>query len=212
MDKGSFMFLLLFIGFAALATYSAFFPLPTAVVFTRFLGLAGFMVLCVTLSIGPLAALWPGIFAPLLVHRRALGISSFVIVLAHFLLAFILELNSSLTYLLSQLAFQIAAIALAILAVLAAISNDWSVKNIKSWKTVQRGAYIAFALAFVHFILKANGLFVSAGSKTFVNLGEVVMVAVGIATVALQLAGFYVIGRRKNAAQNQAQPPAEKTN
>ncbi|MFA5076959.1 MAG: ferric reductase-like transmembrane domain-containing protein [Candidatus Micrarchaeia archaeon] len=196
--------------FAMLAAYHALFPVPAAMVFTRFLGLAGFMVLCVALMLGPLSAISPATFGPLLMHRRAVGIAAFALVLAHFLVSFSLELGGNVGYVLAQAPLQLGAVAFAILTVLALISNDWAFRNVPSWKGIQRLAYIAFVLSFGHFLLKASGMFVAvAGGKVFANAAELAMVALGMATILLQLVGFYIMGKRKSAKAAHAATEAQ---
>jgi DMSO/TMAO reductase YedYZ heme-binding membrane subunit len=75
------------------------------------------------------------------------------------------------------------------------------------WKNVQRFNYLAFVFSTVHFILLANGLFVQAGGKTSVNAAEVALLALGIATVGLQVAGFVAWRKRAAAAKAAQKPP-----
>src|SRR5689334_14888097 len=49
----------------------------------RSLGTCAFALLNVTLSIGPLARLYPRLFLPLLYNRRHLGVTTFLIGVAH---------------------------------------------------------------------------------------------------------------------------------
>jgi DMSO/TMAO reductase YedYZ heme-binding membrane subunit len=61
-----------------------------------------------------------------------------------------------------------------------------------TWKNIQRGAYLVFALSMVHFIFMANGL------TTVQNIVEVALLLLGIATVILQVWGFLTVRARKN--------------
>ncbi|MDD5337073.1 MAG: ferric reductase-like transmembrane domain-containing protein [Candidatus ainarchaeum sp.] len=209
MERGSFLNLAILCGFAALAAYNSLFQLPAYVVFIRTVGLAGFMLLCVSLMLGPLALIAPRDYGILLAHRRALGIASFALVLAHTIFSFWLQSGLNLA-LLADANGLIAVAAFLIMLVLTLTSSDWAVKNLPDWKGIQRLAYVAFALSFVHFIIKANGLFAPAGGGVFVNLGEIAMIVLGIATVVLQAYGFYIVRGRKAAAQAAKQNPEQK--
>jgi DMSO/TMAO reductase YedYZ heme-binding membrane subunit len=79
-----------------------------------------------------------------------------------------------------------------ILLILTITSSDFAVKKLGPvwWKRVQQFNYFAFVLVFVHFIQRANGLFVQNGNGTFVNIMEVSLVALGVITIGLQIVGF----------------------
>lgn len=208
MDKGSFFYLLLFCAITLLATYDALFPLSASTAFVRFLGLAGFLMLCVSLIMGPLALISPKDFAILLVHRRAIGIISFVAISAHLVLSFWVQYNWNIVSFISTgPAAVLAVLATLMLIALTATSSDWAVKTFKQWKNIQRLAYVAFVFSFAHFILKSNGLFAFIGGKVFVNLSEVAMVFLGLATIWLQLWGFYTVTKRKSASVPASAPP-----
>jgi DMSO/TMAO reductase YedYZ heme-binding membrane subunit len=207
MDKGSFLWLLAIAGITAIAAYNSLFPLPSYIGFTRALALSGFMLLCVSLMLGPLAVIAPQQFAALLAHRRAIGLASFAMAFAHSIISFFFQFNLDIMAVLAGPSGPLAAAALVLFVALAATSTDWAVKRLMgTWKSIQRAAYIAFALSFVHFIVKSNGLFAGIGGSTFVNVSEVAMVILGVATVALQIYGFLTVRARKAAA---SAPPAQ---
>ncbi len=198
--KQSYLFLALFAAIALVGAYHALFAVPVAVAFTRFLALSGFLLLCTSLMIGPLAVLWPKGFAPLVEARRAVGVSAFVFVLLHFLLTAAVIFKWQLAPLiLSGTPFWAAISATLMLFALTITSTDHAIRFLgaSNWKNLQRLAYVAFALSFAHFLLKANGLFANAGGKAFVNLAEVFALALGILTILLQIAGF--LKRRESA-------------
>ncbi len=201
MDRGSFLWLLVAAAITGFAAYNALFPLPPYIDFTRFLALSGFMLLCISLAMGPRALISPQVFAPLLAHRRAIGLASFVFVLAHVALSFAMGYNFDLNSVIAAPSGPFAIVAFVIFTLLAATSTDWAVKNLKDWKDIQRLAYVAFAFSLYHFLLKSNGLFLSLGSRTFVNLAESAMVLLGIATIALQAYGYFIVKRGQAAAK-----------
>ncbi|VVB65373.1 Sulfoxide reductase heme-binding subunit YedZ [Candidatus Gugararchaeum adminiculabundum] len=191
MNKANKFFLLLISTIALLALYHALFPLPAYVVFDRFFALSGFFLLCVSMALGPLAILWPKEFCQLIETRRAVGIAACVFVLMHFIVAFGVQYRMQAGMLFAETPLLIALPALAIIALLAIFSNDYSVRMLggKNWKNIQRLVYIAFVLSLIHYLLQAKGLFVPVGGITFVNIAEVFALAIGAATIILQLAG-----------------------
>ena len=206
MQKISFFFMLLVCSIAILATYEALFPLPATTIFVRFLGIIAFFLLCVALMMGPLAVLNLPVFGFLLEPRRAVGILAALFTLLHFALAFWLSLGLQLSELITQLAYALAVPALIVFTAMALTSSNWAVMKIgfKNWKILQRLGYMAFALAFLHFLLKATGLGIRAGNDTFVNLAEVSMIILGVLTIGLQLAGCLVQNSKKAAQQQPA--------
>ncbi|MDO8339794.1 MAG: hypothetical protein Q7T16_04005 [Candidatus Burarchaeum sp.] len=203
MNRASALFLLLLCSVALLAFYQALFPLPTSTSFIRFLGLSGFFLLCITLIIGPLSVLWPKAYAVLIEPRRATGIASFVFLLAHFLLVLTTVFSFNLAFIFSVHSNLTAFLAFLILIALTLTSNDFSIRVLGAgnWKNFQRLTYLAFVLAFAHFLLKVEGLAIqNIRGTTVYNLAQLALIALGIITILLQLAGFYVRIKRKAAA------------
>ncbi len=59
-----------------------------------------------------------------------------------------------------------------------------------SWKLLQRFVYLAFVLSVLHSIFDTNGLFIPLkDGSAFVNLAEILLILLGIATILLQIAG-----------------------
>jgi len=203
MNRASALFLVLLGIIAMLAFYQAFFPLPTSTSFIRFFGLSGFFLLCITLIIGPLSVLWPKAYAVLIEPRRATGIAAFVFILAHFLLVLITVFGFNLAFIFSDHSNITAFLAFLILIALTITSNDFSIRALGAgnWKNVQRLTYIVFVLSFAHFLLKVNGLAIqNIRGITVYNLAQLGLIALGIITILLQLAGFYVRIKRKASA------------
>ncbi len=195
-DRNTSFISLVMAGLALLAVYGALFPIPASLAFIRFLALGGFFLLCVCLTIGPLAVIQPSAFCPLIAQRRAIGLACFIFAIGHFLLAFWLQYGLQIGALLGW-PMLVATIGLALFIILAITSADWAIKSLPNWKNVQRLAYLAFAASLMHFILKANGLFVKVGDATFVNAAEIALIGFGIIVVALQVIGFLMIRGRK---------------
>ncbi len=134
----------------------------------RGLGVTGFVLLHLVLSIGPLARLSP-VFAPLLYNRRHLGVTMFAVAAAHGLFALgyyhalgdaepitaMLTANGRLDSV-SQFPFQpLGFVALVILALMAATSHDLWLKVLgpRVWKSLHMLVYLAYALVVMHVAL-----------------------------------------------------------
>lgn len=205
MLKHSFLFLIILVCVALISAYHALFPIQAVTILTRLTALIGFMLLCLALSMGPLAVLRPKTFAPVLEARRAVGIGAFAFGAVHGLIAFALLYNSNLGYFLGQVAFLLVLPATILMAILTVTSTDWAMRNVPSWKNIQRLAYPIFVLVLGHFILHANGV-PGITSGPFVNLAELAAMLFAFATITLQIAGFYTVRKRKAASgTNQSQ-------
>jgi DMSO/TMAO reductase YedYZ heme-binding membrane subunit len=210
MQKPSFIFLLILGAVALLGAYQALFPIPAMTSFVRFFALSAYLLLCVSLIIGPLTIFWPQVFGQVVEPRRAVGIACFVFVALHGLLVIGIRYNWNLSPLVSGLGLIVTVPATIVLLALTLTSSDYAVKMLGPvlWKNVQRFNYLAFVFSSVHFILLSNGLFTAVNGKMFVNIAEVTLLILGLATVALQVAGFIV--RRKRMRQMKAGTPADK--
>lgn len=176
-----------------LLIYSFLFPLPPQTILIRFFALAGFFLLCVTLLIGPSFVCVGNVCAPLIKHRRGVGVLSFVFVAIHFLLVLVYSYNLSLVPIFSNIWILIALVALIILFVLAltSINKIIQVFGFSKWKLLQRLVYVAFVFSFIHFVFDTNGLFITlAKGVVFVNLAEVGLIVLGVLTILLQIIGF----------------------
>jgi nitrite reductase/ring-hydroxylating ferredoxin subunit len=143
----------------------AFPALTVETLLIRALGATAFTLLHVILCIGPLARL-DRRFLPLLYNRRHLGVTMFVLALAHGTFALVqFHAFGALDPLVSVLAsdrpgpgiagipFQpLGLAALAILFVMAATSHDFWLHNLTPhvWKTLHMGVYVAYALLVLH--------------------------------------------------------------
>jgi methionine sulfoxide reductase heme-binding subunit len=119
----------------------------------------GARLLIVTMAATPLCLMFPGARLPrwLLRHRRHLGVAAFCYVLLHTLVY--LERQADFTRIIDdarEAGMWTAWIGLAIFLVLAATSNDWSVRVLKrGWKSLHRGVYAAAILSYLHWVLVA---------------------------------------------------------
>ncbi|NJL29218.1 MAG: Rieske 2Fe-2S domain-containing protein [Thermoanaerobaculia bacterium] len=134
----------------------------------RGLGTAALLLLHVILSIGPLARLDKR-FLPLLYNRRHLGVTMFVLALAHGAFSIVQfhafgDLNPLLSVLvgntryesISQFPFQpLGLLALVILFLMAATSHDFWLSNLTApvWKALHMLVYVAYGLIVLHVAL-----------------------------------------------------------
>jgi len=155
------LYLALFCGVSA-----ALHPEATAeTLLIRGFGTAAFVLLHVILAIGPLCRLDPR-WLPLLYNRRHLGVTMFLLALAHggfSLFQFhalgvldplvsLLTSDGSFTRV-ATLPFQVfGAVALVILFLMAATSHDFWLANLSAptWKALHMLVYVAYALLLVH--------------------------------------------------------------
>jgi len=195
MQKSSVLFLLLIIGISLIGVGQSLSPSQFATAFGRFFALSGFFLLCVSLIIGPLAAIWPMEYVQLIKPRRAVGIAAFVFVALHLFLAITFMFGGQI---LQALDFNLVAVpATLILLILTLTSSDFAIRSLGpvGWKRVQQFNYLAFIFSFVHFIQSATGLFKNGS----LNLSELALVLLGVVVVILQIAGF--MARKRRMAQ-----------
>lgn len=197
MKKSHALFLLLTFATVALCVYEAMFPLPASTAFINFLGLEAFMLLCVSLLLGPIAVIDRS-YAQLTGQRRAIGLSAFILTFGHIFLAAAMQFGWQFPEMFSRLFIQLAIPAALIFVVLTVTSSDYAIRRLgpKTWKGVQKLNYIAFVLSFAHFLLAARGLFVPVSNLVFVNIAEVFAILLGVAVIILQACGFAM--RRAN--------------
>ncbi len=172
----------------------------------RGFGTAALLLLHIILSIGPLARLDKR-FLPLLYNRRHMGVTMFVLALAHGAFSIIQfhalgNLNPLVSVLvsnsrvdsLSQFPFQpLGLLALAILFLMAATSHDFWLANLSApvWKSLHMGVYVAYALIVLHVALGVL--------QAETNPLLAVLLGLGVVWVL----GLHVIAGRKGAALDQ---------
>ncbi len=136
----------------------------------RAFGTAAFLLLHVTLCIGPLARLDER-FLPLLYNRRHLGVATFLLGLAHGVLATVqfhalgnvdplvsLFLSNPRYDSLTEFPFQVLGLAaLSILFLMAATSHDFWLRMLSApvWKSLHMMVYVAYGLLVLHVALGA---------------------------------------------------------
>jgi nitrite reductase/ring-hydroxylating ferredoxin subunit/DMSO/TMAO reductase YedYZ heme-binding membrane subunit len=172
---------------------------PSATVETlliRALGTAAFLLLNVVLCIGPLARL-DRRFLPLLYNRRHLGVTTFLLGLAHggfalFQFHALGNVNPLVSLFISNPRYRsvvdfpfqaLGFFALIILFLMAATSHDFWLRNLSApvWKRLHMMVYVAYALLVVHITLGA------LQSETSVVLAGSLILAV-VTVVSLHLA------------------------
>lgn len=169
---------------------------PNATIETHLIrgfGTAALLLLHVVLAIGPLCRI-DRRFLPLLYNRRHLGVTMFILALAHGVFSIIqfhaLGDTNPLVSVLSanrswrsaaEFPFEILGVAaLAILFVMAATSHDFWLRNLTApvWKRLHMLVYVAYALLIAHVAFGALqserspwlGLLLSAGAFTVIGL------------------------------------------
>jgi nitrite reductase/ring-hydroxylating ferredoxin subunit len=157
-------YLALFIGLGAIVNPGA----TAETLLIRGLGTAALLLLHVILCIGPLCRIAP-VFLPMLYNRRHLGVTMFLLGLAHagfalFQFHALGDTNPLLSVLtantrlgsVSQFPFELfGLVAFSILFVMAATSHDFWLANLTApvWKTLHMGVYVAYAALVLHVAL-----------------------------------------------------------
>lgn len=187
--------------------------------FNRSVADASYLLLCLTLILGPLVKMVPRLRF-LLPWRRELGIAFTVSALVHVviyarsfnwsLLRFFAESNQNGGTRLLENAFAISniigVIALLYALVLFVTSNDFA-QNIlgKGWKFLQQQSYTLFVLVILHFALFIYMVTDGESADPFV---KPVFLAGGILTIFFQLSGYFLTvwqrSRQRRRKQKQA--------
>lgn len=191
------MWFLIIISLTFILFYTAFFPVSSEIAIIRFFGLAGILLVCVSLSIGPLVLFFPKL-AELIEPRRAVGLSGFVFILAHVFLVMDLYFDFNPELMGNQINLIFGSLALIVFLPVAISSMDRAITLLgsKKWKMVQRLTYIGFIFALIHFILTSSTL-------TSGNLASIFVLIIAILTIILQIAGFIIKLKRINTNNNQ---------
>ncbi|MEM7350287.1 MAG: Rieske 2Fe-2S domain-containing protein [Acidobacteriota bacterium] len=164
---------------------------------------AAFLLLHIILSIGPLCRI-DARFLPLLYNRRHMGVTMFILALAHGAFSILQfhafgKLNPLVSVLvsngrydsLSQFPFQpLGAAALAILFLMAATSHDFWLANLSApvWKALHMLVYVAYGLIVLHVALGILQAETSPLLSVFLGLGMV------------WILGLHIVAGRKEAA------------
>jgi nitrite reductase/ring-hydroxylating ferredoxin subunit/DMSO/TMAO reductase YedYZ heme-binding membrane subunit len=161
------------------------------VLLIRGLAVCALVLLHVILCIGPAARLSPR-FAPLLYNRRHLGVTMFMVALAHATLATFYYggfggrnplgavLDSGSFRSISGFPFEwLGLLALLILFVMAATSHDFWLNNLsaKVWKRLHMGVYVAYAAVLLHVALGAMQSEAGVLARVLLLLGAVLVAA-----------------------------------
>ena len=201
------LYLAAFVGFGAWRNPSA----TAETLLIRALGTAAFLLLNVVLCIGPLSRL-DRRFLPLLYNRRHLGVTTFLLGLAHggfalFQFHALGNVNPFVSLLISNPRYRsvtdfpfqaLGFFALLILFLMAATSHDFWLRNLSAptWKRLHMLVYVAYALLVAHVALGA------LQSETSPLLSSVLIA--GVATVlSVHLAAAFR-EKRTDRARHQA--------
>jgi sulfoxide reductase heme-binding subunit YedZ len=157
----------------------------------RGLGTAAFLLLHIILCIGPLCRLDKR-FLPLLYNRRHLGVTMFVLALAHGVFSLVQfhalgDVNPVISLLTSNTRYeslanfpfqQLGAVALVILFLMAATSHDFWLHTLSPWvwKRLHMLVYVAYALLIAHVALGALQSETSAWLFAMVGAGMTVVI------------------------------------
>ncbi len=169
----------------------------------NFLGLSGFVMIAVSLMLGPLMVIDPKRFASLIEARRSIGVAGFFFLLFHYLVVLTKYYSLDMEAIFRDPSKLFGSIALWIFSILALTSTDLAVKYLTpvKWKNLQRLIYIAFPFSFIHFILELDDSYFSQKpldlENIFYHLPELFAILLGFVTIALQLAGFYIVRNKK---------------
>jgi sulfoxide reductase heme-binding subunit YedZ len=162
----------------------------------RALGSCSFTLLHIVLCIGPAARLWPRLL-PLLYNRRHLGVVTFLLSLAHGVLAVgyyhgfgdrnplssLIETGLAVESLRTMPYQLFGAAGLAVLFVLAATSHDFWLTNLspRAWKRIHMSVYGAYGLLVAHIAFGALQAEASAVPAIFTICGAAGLVALHLA-------------------------------
>ncbi len=192
LGTGVLVFLIAFVGTAFLL--SPYTTAETALI--RGLGASALVLLHLILSIGPLCRLNPK-FLPLLYNRRHLGVTMFLLALAHATFALIqfhalgdtnpfVSLLTSNTEIrrISQFPFEwLGLLALAMLFLMAATSHDFwlSVLTPPAWKALHMLVYLAYGLLVAHVALGTLQAETSPLLATALGTGVIIVLGLHVA-------------------------------
>jgi nitrite reductase/ring-hydroxylating ferredoxin subunit len=206
---GIVLYLSLFIGGSVIVRPNG--TIETALI--RGFGSCALLLLHVILSIGPLARL-DGRFLVLLYNRRHLGVTMFIVALAHGVLSIVqfhgFSLTNPLVNLftantrydsLAQFPFQpLGFVALVILFLMAATSHDFWLANLTApwWKRLHMLVYVAYGLLIAHVALGALQSQTNPVLATFLGIG-----------VAWILSIHLIAGQKERRADRQRRQAAE---
>ncbi len=180
------MWFLIIIALTFLLINQAFIGLDSSIGIIRFFGLAGMLLISISLAIRPITLFFPK-WAELIEPRRAVGLSGFIFILAHAILVSAIYFGFDPNLMQGQINLMFGSIALVILIPVALSSTDVAnrVLGNNKWKAIQRLTYIAFIFALIHFILTSMTL--SSG-----NFASIFVLIIANITILLQIAGFVI--------------------
>lgn len=200
MKKVSLFYFLVILAIALILFYHAYQDLAPVTLIVRSFGLISYLLISISLLIGPLARIKPEIFVELIEPRRAIGVLAFVFASIHGFLVSSIYFNFDFLKISSQINLLAGQIALSIMTILAFTSLDYAVKKlgVNLWKLIHSFNFLVFILASFHFISKSNGLFtIFDGNLANINFVELFLVLIGLIVVIIRLYDIYLFKLNK---------------
>lgn len=147
--------------------------------------LAGLGLLSSSMVIGPLAAIFPGVFMKYLGWRKYLGLMGFALIFAHGAYSFSAYFNLDLMRF-SSPGLAAALTAFLIFSAMAVTSNGAAISKLgpRRWKILHRIGYLALALGALHFIVVETKPDIGFDVRPY----GILILALPILTVTLKLA------------------------
>lgn len=169
--------------------YQYYFDTPGLIApsLARSFALAGATLIGISLTLGPLAVLFPNY--NFVEYRRSVGVAGFILIMLHsssvLYFYFMFDINKmlwSLNPFVNAIVFGL--LAFSLLFPLFLTSTDWAVRKLKfrNWKAIHRLIYIAYLFAVLHFTLISPNL----ANKP----SGLLLILVTIMAMLLQVAGF----------------------
>ncbi|MEM4367557.1 MAG: ferric reductase-like transmembrane domain-containing protein [Candidatus Anstonellales archaeon] len=196
MKKVSVLYFLVILAIALILFYHAYQDLAPVTLIVRSFGLISYLLILISLMIGPLARIKPEIFAELIEPRRVIGVLAFVFAFFHGFLVSSIYFNFDFLKISSQLNLLAGQIALLLMTILAFTSLDYAVKKlgVKLWKFIHSFNFFVFILTSYHFLSKSNGLFTALdGNLASINFVELFLVLLGFLILLIRIYDFYLI-------------------
>ncbi|MCX8167150.1 MAG: ferric reductase-like transmembrane domain-containing protein [Candidatus Micrarchaeota archaeon] len=200
MRKTSFLFLILILAIAIIIFYHSYTDLSPVTMVIRAFGLIAYLLLSISLMIGPLMRISPSIFAELYEPRRAIGIAAFVFGMLHAFLVLSSYFLFDVSKVYSQFSLLTGQIALFIMSILTLTSSDFAIKKlgVKTWQFIHSFNIFAFLLATHHFVFKSNGLMPIVSGKGQINYMELVLITIGFIVIVLRIYDFISVNLKKS--------------
>lgn len=144
-----------------------------------------------------------------IMYRKHLGLVGFAYVIAHVFMSLVplygyFPFPSYFFNYINFWPFVFASIALVIYTIMAAVSNQYAIKEIggKHWKMILRTGYIAYAFSILHFGMKTYGGWIRwlFQGKGFLPPLDLLVLLFGILILGLRLALWFSLSNKKDVS------------